>query len=151
MSKVNVYIYTTIKSPRKRQGAYTYLLESETSKGTATRSATEFLENVTAHQAELMALTAALKRICKHCDLTIYTDSVYVPSCVGKWLDKWQQDNWINAKGQPVANMEEWQDLACLLNEHSYHFVLGENHSYHEWLKAESERAEKNVCGRNRH
>ena len=148
MNKVNIYIYTTVKSPRKKQGAYTYILEAATSKGDATRSATEQLENVTAHRAELIALAAAIKRICKHCDLTIYTDSVYVPSCVEKWLDKWQQEDWTNAKGHPVANMEEWKDLACLLNEHSYRFVVGEKHSYYEWMKSESERAEKNVCGR---
>lgn len=151
MSRVNIYIYTTIKSPRKKQGAYTYILEVDTSKGAATRSATKLLEDVTAHQAELAALAAALKRICKSCELVIYMDSVYVSACIEKWLDKWEQDNWMNAKGRPVANVEEWKELACLLNEHSYQFVVGENHSYYEWLKAESERAEKNVYGRNHH
>lgn len=148
MSRVNIYIYTTVKSPRKRQGAYTYILEVDTNKGTATRSATKILENTTAHQAEIIALAAALKRICKSCELIIYMDSVYIPACVEKWLNKWQQDDWINAKCQPVANMEEWKELACLLNEHSYQFVVGENHPYYEWLKSEAERAEKDVCGR---
>lgn len=151
MKKVNIYIYTTVKSPRKKQGAYTYVLEVETNKENATRSDTKVLEHITAHQAELTALVAAIKRIYKHCDLTIYMDSVHVAECTEKWMKKWRDAGWKNAKGQQVANIEKWRELACLLDEHSYRFIIGEQHSYYEWMKAEAERAEKDVHHRNNH
>lgn len=143
MDEVNVYIYTTVKGPKKKHGAYTYILETDTAKGTATRSETKVVEEVTAHRAELIALAAAVKRINRRCVLNVYMDSVYVASCMEKWLDKWKSNDWKNAKGKPVSHMEEWQELDRLLDKHNYRFVIGCEHSYYEWLKSESERAEK--------
>lgn len=145
MREVNIYIYTTVRSPRKKHGAYTYLLETGTAKGSVTRSDTRRLEDVTAHKAQLLALSAAIKRLNKNCELVIYMDSAYIEACTGKWLERWRMSGWENAKGKPVADMEEWKELACLLDSHRYRFVIGEKHSYYGWMKAESERAEKDV------
>lgn len=148
MKKVNVYIYTTVKSPRKKRGAYVYLLEADTSKGAATRFDVQPLENVTANQAGLDALAAALKRIYKCCSLIIYMDSAHIAACAEKWLEKWRKDGWKNAKGRQVANMEEWEELAHLLDVHNCQFVIGAKHPYYEWMKAEAGKAERNVSCR---
>lgn len=140
MKRVNVYVYTTVKGPRRHSGAYTYVLEVDTSKGPATKSHKERLENVTEHQADLLSLAAALKRIYKQCHLVIYTDSVYLASGIEKWLDGWQKNDWKSAKGKKVANAEEWKELAILLNEHEYELCVRQKHSYYEWMVSEAEK-----------
>lgn len=143
INEVSIYIYTTVKGPKKRYGAYAYLLEVDTNKGPATCSDTGRLENVTEHQAELIALAAALKRMYKRCDLKIYTDSTHVAVCAEKWLDRWRRNDWKNARGKSAANKKEWKELTNLLNEHKYQFIIGEKHSYYQGLKSEAERVEK--------
>lgn len=141
MSQVNIYIYTTIRSPRKCNGAYTYVLETYTSKGPATCTKTEHLHAKTAHQSELCALAAAVKRLYKHCTITIYTDSGFLAAGAEKWMSRWRENGWKNAKGNTVANAEEWKDVACLLNEHEFTFIVGVNHTYYDWMKKEAEKA----------
>ncbi len=143
MEQVNVYLYTTIKGAKHCNGAYTYTLEMQTSKGPGTLTKTEIITGVTAHQAELAVLAAALKRIFRQCSLTIYTDSNYLASGAEKWMKQWEKNDWKNAKGSPVANAEEWKELACLLQIHTYCFVVGKTHTYYEWMRSEAEKAGK--------
>lgn len=145
MEQVNVYLYTSVKGPRQSCGAYTYVLEMKTDKGTGRRTHTETVEGMTAHQAELSALAAALKRIFRKCSLTIYTDSKYLAAGAGKWMDGWKENGWKNAKNSPVANMEQWQDISCLLEAHTYQFIVGKKHDYYSWMRSESERAGNSV------
>lgn len=141
MDMVNVYICTTVKGPRKRAGAYTYILEMETAKGPATLSKTEYMKEATEHQAELQALIAALKRLTKPCALSIYTDSTYLASAIERdWITDWKEKNWVNAKGQPIANMAEWQEMAILLNEHHIQCLVGSRHSYYTWMQQEAKK-----------
>ncbi len=139
MDMVNVYIYTTVKGPRKRAGAYTYILEIETAKGPATLSKTEYMKEATEHQAELQAMIAALKRLKKPCALSIYTDSEYLAGALERgWIAEWKEKEWKNAKGQPIAHMTEWQETAILLNEHRFQCLVGSRHSYYTWMQQEA-------------
>lgn len=141
---VNIYTCTSAKGPGKKSVAYTYILEVETNKGPATLTKTEVLELATENQAELKALSAALRRIKKPCMLNIFTNSVYVSAGYEqKRLEKWIENDWKNAKGKPVANMEEWKELADLLGRHTFQFFTGMKHSYYSWMKAETEKREK--------
>lgn len=139
MDMVNVYLYTTVKGPRKRAGAYAYILEIETAKGPATLSKTEYMKEATEHQAELQALIAALKRLTKPCALSIYTDSEYLAGALERgWIAEWKKKDWKNAKGQPVAHMSEWQEMAELLNAHCFLCLVGRRHSYYTWMQQEA-------------
>ena len=140
MQEVNIYVYTTIKGPQKQCGAYTYVLETMTSKGPATCSGTGLLNKVTEHQAYLIALAEAIKRLFKRCSLIIHIDSVFIANCAEKWLDSWRKNDWKNAKGQQVSNKEEWKEIALLLDVFTFRFVVGEKHTYSDWMKTESER-----------
>ncbi len=141
MDEVKIYTYTNIKGPGKRSGAFTYLLETETSKGLATLNKTEFLESATENRAELTALIKALQRLTKPCILTIHTDSPYVAAgYTQNRIKNWIKTGWTNAKGEPVANKEEWQKIAELLGRHMVSFVVREWHSYKAWLVAETEK-----------
>ena len=144
MDLVNIYTRTTIKGPRRRDGCFLYVLEMETSKGPATLSKIEEIENSTENKAELKALIGALKRLKKPCALNIYTYSAHVAAGFDKgWLDGWINNEWKTKKGEPVANMEEWQELANLLNEHEFQFLVGQHHSYSTWMQGELEKKEK--------
>lgn len=144
MDIVNIYTCTSAKGPSKKRVAFTYILEKETEKGPATLTKTEVLELATENQAELKALSAALRRLKKPCMLNIFTDSVYVSAGYEqKRLEKWIENDWKNAKGKPVANMEEWKELADLLGRHTFQFFTGMKHSYYSWMQIETEKREK--------
>lgn len=144
MNVVNIYTYTNIKGPRRRDGFYLYLLEMETAKGPATLSKAEELKDATENQAELKALIEALKRLRKPCALSIYADSTYLAAGFDKgWVDAWQENGWKTQRGEPVANMDEWQELANLLNEHDFQFLIGQHHSYSTWMQGELDKKEK--------
>lgn len=140
MDEVYIYTYTNIKGPGKRSGAFTYILETETSKGPATLSKTEQIE-ASENLAQLTALLKALQRLTKPCILTIYTDSQYVAAgYTQKRIENWIKTGWLTAKGTPVANRDEWQKTAELLVRHTVSFVVGEWHSYKGWLVTETEK-----------
>lgn len=141
MKEVRIYLYSTIKGCRSGSGAYTYILETETSKGTATITKTEKAEDVTSHKSVLIALAVALKRIRQTSYLVIYTDSNYVASNVKNNLARWKRNGWKTARGEPVKHMEEWQEVEQLIHPHSFEFVVGSKHSYYLWMKAEAEKA----------
>lgn len=141
MKEVHIYLYSTIKGCRASNGAYTYILEAGTSKGNATITKTEKVENVTAHKAVLLALIASLKRIRQVSYLVIYTDSNYVASNVRDSLSKWKKNGWKTARGELIKHKKQWQEVAKLLEPHSIEFVISSCHSYYQWMKTESEKA----------
>lgn len=146
MKQVNIYIYTTNRSPRKKSSAYAYVLEMETVKEPVTLSKIGIHEPMTANQAELTTLIEALERLNKSCNLTIFTDSPYVSGSLTQgWLTKWQQANWLNAKGEAVSNASEWQKAAVLLNKHTYRVEDGNSHQYKSWMIRETKKAEDKI------
>lgn len=141
MREVNIYVKSSIKSTRKRDGYIAYVLELITDKKPVTLSGFEKVEQMTSNQSELAAITKALKRMKDKCVLTIYTDSTYIGASIeNKWIDEWQKKNWLNAKGEPIANAEIWQNLLKLLEGHQYSIVLDFKHEYASWMERELEK-----------
>ena len=141
MDNINIYTYTDIRGPRRRDGAFAYVLEMLTDKGAATLTNVKEIGNATENRAELTAIWKAVERLKRPCTLSIYTNSSYaVAAFKNKWVDKWRENSWFNAKGDPVANAEEWKNLLDLLDEHEFQFFLKEPHSYMEWMKMEVEK-----------
>lgn len=143
MDRVNLYIYTTVKGPGTKSGTYTYLLEYVTEKGPATLTKQGTLEDATENRAHLRVLREALERLRKPCEIEIYTDSGYLKQGAEVWLRGWISAGWLNAKGKPVANREEWEQVAELLEKHLATFQVGANHSYRNWIQTETEKKEK--------
>lgn len=138
MREVNIYVKSSIKSTRKRDGYIAYVLELITDKKPVTLNGFEKVEQMTSNQSELAAITKALKRMNSKCVLTIYTDSKYIGSAVeNNWIEGWQKKNWVNAKNEPIANAKEWQNLLKLLEGHKYSVVVGFKHEYASWMKRE--------------
>ena len=150
MDIVNLYIHHTVKGPGKRDGAYAFVLEYVTDRGNATYSKTGFIEGVTEKQAEIMVLKEAVERLKWTCVLSVYTGNYHVFTPFEKgWIDRWRENGWMTAKKKPVANREEWEKLASLLERQQYRFFVGKRHSYLEWLMNECKKGEKNGKSRN--
>lgn len=143
MQEVNVYVYTNVKSMHKQDGAISYVLEVQTSKGLKILPDAELVEDVTEKKAQIIALTRALLRLNKPCILNIYTDSSYVASAYTMgWMERWKKDGWVNAKGKLIANCKEWTELDLQMRKHAYRFHLKQEHKYREQLKNEAEKKE---------
>jgi hypothetical protein len=49
----------------------------------------------------------------------LFTDSNYVVRGVNEWLADWLKRGWKNARGEQVANLDLWQQLKTLLEQHT--------------------------------
>lgn len=131
MYDVNIYIKTTVKGPRKRDGFYEYILETQTAAGMATCQLTKEIKDATENRAELLAIVEALKRLNRSCNLHIYTDSEYVAAAIKEdWIKRWRDSGWVTAKGKEIANRDLWQKMAELLNGNLVTFHVKEHHPY---------------------
>lgn len=144
MKAVKIYTFTDIKGPRKKSGHFMYLLEYETSKGIATLHDIVAVETEeTENKIQLQAIIKAAGRVKQPCEIEIYTHSLYVTSSINnQWIDRWEADGWITEKGKEIANMEEWQEMAKILNGNAVSVFMGK-HSYSDWMKREIERVKE--------
>ncbi len=83
----------------------------------------------TNNRMELMACIAALSELgtCKE-KITLYSDSSYVVNGMTKgWARKWKRNGWVKSDGQPVLNVDLWQDLLQLVEDLNvvFHWVRG--------------------------
>ncbi len=131
MYEVHVYTSVSGKSPRKEERTGFYRIETKTNKGMAGLENTITL-TATQNRAELLVLNEALKRVHKECELVIHTDSAYVAAGLNEWIKLWDRTGWVNAKGKPVANSEEWRKTLNLLCKKPFRAVLNQNEQKNE-------------------
>lgn len=93
----------------------------------------------TNNRMELMAAIQGLAALKRRCAVMLTTDSKYVKDGINEWLRGWKQNGWRTSKKEPVKNMDLWQQLDALVQEHEieWHWVKG--HSGH----VENERADQ--------
>lgn len=135
--QVNLYLATSLKGPKRRDGAYGWVLERKTAKGAATLSNVKTISTSTEHQSLLTAMLEAAKRLNEMCDITVYTDDEYMGSALSRWMEQWAAAGWMNKRGTPVADADRWQELYDVLNGQNITVELKENHEYHDWLERE--------------
>lgn len=88
--------------------------------------------NTTNNRMELSAVINALKALNQPCDIVLCSDSKYVCDAIEKgWLKKWQANNWIRNKNEPVLNSDLWKELIELLNKHIVHVNWVKGHAGH--------------------
>lgn len=140
---INVYIDISIRGIKATDGKIGYVLESIYPTGPLTLTQIEEVEQVTPQKAALLVAISAIQRIRGNHEIVIFTESEYLSmGFIQGWVYEWQKSNWINSKGKPVANKEEWQKLLFLLNGKSFSFQVNQPHSYREWLKKEVNKEE---------
>ena len=60
----------------------------------------------------------------------VYSDSAYCINCYEqKWYVKWIKNNWINSKGQKVANIDLWEKLIPFFEDADFIFKKVKGHS----------------------
>ena len=148
MKQVNIYTYTTAKSPRATKCEATgYIIEMKTAKGDATAGDLLSVKDMTKYQAEMHVLKKALNRINTKCELHLYTDCEYIAAGFEKWIEEWKVNNWQTKRGEAVKNSKEWQELDELVEKYGHVLVfhVKEHHSYKNWLIDNLEK-EKEKC-----
>jgi ribonuclease HI len=83
--------------------------------------------NTTNNRMELMAVIRALESLKRRCAVSVYTDSQYVKKGIENWVHTWKKNGWKTADRKPVKNIDLWQELDRLANEHDieWHWVRG--------------------------
>ena len=81
---------------------------------------------------ELTAAIKALETLKRPSKVQLYTDSEYLRQGITQWLPNWKQRGWKTASKKEVKNVDLWQRLEELSEQHliQWHWVKG--HSGHE-------------------
>lgn len=76
--------------------------------------------DTTVNAMELTAVIEALKALKQAgSSVQLFADSNYVVRGVNEWLSDWLKRGWKNARGEQVANLDLWQQLKTLLEQHT--------------------------------
>lgn len=109
------------------------------------------MSQTTEQEAVLMVAIKAMERLQVSCDVTIYTESLYLTGAIEQgWTERWRENGWKTARGKPVAAMCLWEELIILLKKHQVAFETGTEHQYKQWLGTELKKlkAEQKTEGR---
>ncbi|GEM_PF-292930 len=94
-------------------------------------------ENTTNNRMELLGVIAGLECLKESCSVALYSDSQYICNALNNgWLRDWKKRGWKRRDGE-VKNLELWQRLDALLQQHSV-----EAH----WVKGHAENEYNNRC-----
>lgn len=139
--KVKLYIETDSTLPKPRKRRYGYVLEYQTGSGrTVTREGFGQAEG-TYHQIILQAMAEAAGRLINPCRLHIHTRNSFVLDMIDHNLVLWASQDFLTAKGSPVANRIEWRALWTKIKGHEVLTCRG-SHSYSGWIRAELKKQE---------
>ncbi|MGH7153116.1 MAG: ribonuclease HI [Acetobacteraceae bacterium] len=83
----------------------------------------------TNNRMELTAATKALEALTRPSLVVLHTDSEYLKNGVTRWHTGWVRRNWRNASGDPVANMDLWQQLLEAVARHQIDWRWVRGHS----------------------
>ena len=96
------------------------------------------VEETTNNRMELQAAIEGLKALTKPCQVRLTTDSEYVKNGITQWIASWKKNNWRTSARKPVKNVELWQELEQLAQQHDIEWAWVKGHSGHP----ENERAD---------
>ncbi|MGL5973027.1 MAG: ribonuclease HI [Oscillospiraceae bacterium] len=95
-------------------------------------------KSTTNNRMELTAVLKGLEAIKEPCDITIYSDSKYFIDAIEKnWVTKWQENNWMRNKKDPVLNVDLWKDILKQFKIHNIYLI---------WVKGHSGHLENDIC-----
>ena len=138
LPKVDIFVETTYKGPAKKDGAAMWIVEFKKKNGDpVTRQGKIWLEDGTENRATLEAIAQAAGILTKSCSVRVFTRCGHVLGAIKNgWPKRWEKDGWINAKGKPVGNAQEWRRAMDALEPHSHSFQAGP-HEYREVMQWE--------------
>lgn len=88
----------------------------------------------TNNQMELQAVISGLEALRAPSRVEVITDSTYVAKGSSEWMPNWKRNGWRRREGKqwkPVKNVELWQKLDELLDQHDVRFTIVKGHAGH--------------------
>ena len=101
--------------------------------------------NTTNNRMELSAVIFGLQALSRSVEVTIITDSQYVKNGMQQWIHNWKRNGWKTAGKKPVKNVELWQQLDELVNQHKVKWQWVRGHSGHPENERADELANKGI------
>jgi len=95
--------------------------------------------DTTNNRMELLAAIMALESLTRNCQVRLMTDSQYVKKGITEWIVAWKKRGWVKADKEPVKNVDLWQRLDAVNQEHEVEWLWVKGHSGH----AENELADE--------
>lgn len=83
----------------------------------------------TNHIADMVSVIDALRETPEGAEVSVCLNSDYIKNGVEKYLAKWVGNNWRNAQGREVANIEKWQMIRDLTATRNVTFHKIKDHS----------------------
>jgi ribonuclease HI len=94
--------------------------------------------HTTNNRMEIMGVIMGLEAVKEPCEITLFTDSMYLVDAVEKgWLERWRKNGWMRNKKDPALNADLWERLWHLLRTHRVRF---------QWVKGHAGNAENERC-----
>jgi ribonuclease HI len=87
----------------------------------------------TNNRMELTAPIRALEALKRPLVVHLYTDSTYVRNGITKWVAGWARNGWQTASKQPVKNVDLWQRLQVLCDQHQVEWFWVKGHAGDEF------------------
>ncbi len=85
----------------------------------------------TNNRMELLGAIEALASLNESCQVILTTDSQYVRQGITQWIHGWKKKGWKTANRQPVKNVDLWQRLDALNQQHQVEWRWVKGHSGH--------------------
>ena len=125
----NVNLYTDgACSGNPGPGGYGVILEYNGKKKELSQGYIETTNN----RMELLAVIKGLDALKEPCIVEVISDSKYVVDAINKgWVYVWEENNWIKSDRKPVQNVDLWENLLALMDEHEVTFRWVEGHKGH--------------------
>jgi len=93
-----------------------------------------FEKDTTNNRMELTAAIVSLQHLKRPSQVVLTTDSVYVQKGITEWINNWKLKNWKNVK-----NVDLWQELDKVAQNHNIKWCWVKGHSGH----SENERCDE--------
>lgn len=146
MDRVNLTTVTTAKGPGQQEMVGMFLVEQIHNGIPVTKQGYLYRKKITKSEMTLQLLVNAVYIICKanieFDTVEMYIDEQIVSNAfVNKWIENWAENDWKNARGNEIKNVETWQQLYELLSKKSKRFIFaGRESQYTNWMRTQSER-----------
>jgi len=88
--------------------------------------------DTTNNRMELTAVIEGLSALKESCEIEVVSDSKYVVDAIEKgWAKSWKRNGWKKSDKKPALNVDLWEKLLSLLEEHKVTFKWIRGHSGH--------------------
>ena len=84
----------------------------------------------TNNRMELIAAVKALEILKQRCNVVLHSDSKYLVDAMReRWFEKWRRNGWWRTQTERVANVDIWEQLVRLCEQHTVEFRWVKGHA----------------------